>query len=169
MEEDVTKVKEVKVKDPAKVAQGKKNKKKGAAFELLVRKDMESKGWHISKWSNNIEFVYDVEGEIIDAIVISAKHKFNPFARVMTMGTGFPDYIAFKKVFKDYLEVIGVESKSNGYLDAEEKEKCWWLLNKEVFSKILVASKSKDGSKEIIYKEFIPDKPLEENKNTKDL
>ncbi len=48
--------------------------------------------------------------------------------------------------------VIGVEAKSNGYLDQIETEKCEWLLENNIFSKILIASKGKKRG-EIIYKE----------------
>lgn len=49
--------------------------------------------------------------------------------------------------------VIGCEVKSNGYLTKEEKEKCKWLLDNNVFSKILIAKKgTKRGG--IIYDEF---------------
>ena len=37
--------------------QGKKNRQAGARFELKVRKDLESKGWIVDKWSNNVEFI----------------------------------------------------------------------------------------------------------------
>ncbi len=48
---------------------------------------------------------------------------------------------------------VGVECKSNGYLDKTEKEKCAWYLKNKVFSKILMASKgTKRG--EIVYKEY---------------
>ena len=35
---------------------GKKSKAAGGRFELKVRKDLESKGWIVSKWMNNVEF-----------------------------------------------------------------------------------------------------------------
>jgi len=57
-----------------------------------------------------------------------------------------------EKIREGY-EIIGVEVKSNGYLDKEEKEKCRWLLENNVFSKILIASKGNKRG-EIIYKEF---------------
>jgi len=44
-------------------------------------------------------------------------------------------------------EIIGVEAKSNGYLDRIEKAKCEWLLENKVFSKILIAKKTKVGRK----------------------
>jgi hypothetical protein len=39
--------------------------------------------------------------------------------------------------------VIGVEVKMNGKLSREEKLKCAWLLEKRIFSEILVAEKVK--------------------------
>ena len=54
---------------------------------------------------------------------------------------------------KRLYEVIGVESKSNGYLTKEEKEKVKWLLKNKIFSKILIAKKSKVRG-EIIYDEI---------------
>ena len=79
--------------------------------------------------------------------LISAKRKFNPFTKFASFGNGFPDFIAFKHIIiqgliKDnanlekvmntsYLahQIIGIEVKSNGYLDKEEREKCRWLLH----------------------------------------
>lgn len=163
-----------------KKTQGKKNRQAGARFELKVRKDLESKGWNVFKNTNNVEFKeYPVgvtssrggDGGIdILGKLIPAKRKYNPYKKVMAIGTGFPDFVAFtnKKGFRiDTLEtinyfsneperyfVIGVEAKSNGYLDKTEKEKCKWLLENNIFSKILIASKSKKRG-EIIYKEFL--------------
>lgn len=104
--------------------------------------------------------------------LIPAKHKFRGPGIPMAIGTGFPDFIAFTKAgveyawmypsheveYKEYsgkpnTNVIGVEVKSNGYLDKTEKEKCVWLLENNIFSKILIASKGKKRG-EIIYKEF---------------
>lgn len=129
-----------------KTKQGKKNKESGRAFELKVRRDMESKGYFVSKWANNVE----------GGIVIPAKHQFNFYSKVMTMGTGFPDFIAYKKV--DWLpagyNVVGVEAKSNGYLDKSEKEKVKILLDIEVFDFILVAYKG-DKRGEILYDKYL--------------
>jgi len=134
------------------VAQGKKNRASGARFELNVRKDLESKNWITDKWTKNV----DLE----KAELIPAKRKFNPFNRVMSIGTGFPDFIAFKPIvdmredkFQAY-KIIGVESKTTGYLDKTEKEKCKFLLENNVFKNIIIAKKGKT-SKEIIYKDFI--------------
>ena len=49
--------------------------------------------------------------------------------------------------------IYGVECKSNGKLDKEEKEKCKWLLSNNIFSKILIASKGKKRGS-IDYKQF---------------
>jgi|SRR3989344_1378194 len=119
--------------------QGKKNRASGARFELKVRKDLESNGWITDKWTKNI----DLEKKEL----VPAKRKFNPFNRVMTIGTGFPDFIAFRPVVNSKAEglheynVIGVEAKSNGTLDKKEKEKCSFLLERNIFKDILIAKK----------------------------
>ena len=130
---------------------GKKARASGARFELRVRKDLESKGWIVSKWMNNVEILLNDGLGIFRAKLIPAKHKFRGPGIPMAIGTGFPDFIAFKEFCRDqsgtdativYYEIIGVECKSNGYLDKEEKEKCEWLKN-NIFSKILTAKKGK--------------------------
>lgn len=81
--------------------------------------------------------------------LISAKHKFNPFSKVMSMGTGFPDFVAMKRVALSnndiVYKVIGIEVKSNGYLDSEERDKVKWLLDNNIFNKIIIAKKDKSG------------------------
>jgi len=127
------------------VKQGKKNRAKGSEFERKVRKDLESLGWIVAKWSNNVE----------NGKLIPAKHKFNPFKKIMSTGTGFPDFMIFKRWICNECTkpcgytVLGVEVKSNGYLDKEEKKKLDWLLDNEVFSDIFIAKKGMKG--EIIY------------------
>ena len=133
---------------------GKKAKASGARFELKVRKDLEKDDWIVSKWMNNVD--------IDNNTLIPAKHKFRGKGIPMAIGTGFPDFIAFRQHREPYymdnddgylFGVIGVESKSNGSLDKIEKEKCTWLLENNIFSKILIASKGiKRG--EILYTEF---------------
>ncbi|MEK6830157.1 MAG: hypothetical protein AABY15_08640 [Nanoarchaeota archaeon] len=127
-----------KMPNKKKSTQGRKNRAAGARFELKVRSSLEKDGWTIAKWTNNV----DLEQRKL----IKAKRKFNPFLKVLGMGTGFPDFVCFKKVGKLY-EVIGVESKANGWLDKEEKEKCKWLLENKIFSKILIANKAKERGK----------------------
>lgn len=150
--------------------QGQKNKADGAKFELRVRKDLEEQGWIVAKWPNNVEFTpYNCKEENCCVLhkpigkLIPAKHKFNFFTKVMTIGTGFPDFIAFKN-WEDVIyaqlpdityKIIGVESKSNGMLSKEEKEKCRWLLDKKIFSKILIAHKEKIKNKiKVVYEDF---------------
>jgi hypothetical protein len=131
-------------KKPSKSKQGKKNRAAGARFELKVRKDLEDNGWIIDKWTNNI----DLEEEKL----VKAKRKYNPFNKIMIIGTGFPDFIGFRLKNKSY-DVIGIEVKGNGWLDQSEKEKCKFLLKKKIFSKILIAKKGKKRG-EIEYIDF---------------
>lgn len=156
------------MKDAAKVKQGKKNKAAGQRFELKVRKDLEEKGWIVSKWMNNVEFWIDQSNgeETSGTRLIPAKHKFCGIGRPMAIGTGFPDFVCWHKnlnveVLKQLrgekhhcVGTLGVEAKSNGYLDKIEKEKCEWLIENNVFSKILVASKDPNKRGAILYKEF---------------
>jgi len=68
---------------------------------------------------------------------------------------GFPDFLAYKLLNIEDFKIIGVECKSNGYLDPEERKKCRWLLENKIFSKILVAKKKKEGRKVVVkYLEF---------------
>jgi hypothetical protein len=124
--------------------QGKKSRAAGARFELKVRGDLEKEGWIVDKWTNNVDLE---EGKLV-----KAKRKFNPYRKVLGIGTGFPDFIAFRPKGKNY-EVTGVEVKGNGWLDKNEKEKCRFLLEKGIFSKILVAKKGKKRG-EIEYLDF---------------
>ena len=112
-----------------KVAQGKKNRRDGAAFERKVRADLIDMGWNVDKFTNNI-----FEGEVKAA-------KTN---RWMMRSMGFPDFIIWKG-FGSSFKVEGVECKTNGRLDKIEKEKCQIYLDKEVFARIWIASK--DGTK----------------------
>jgi len=150
-----------------KKKQGKKNKASGAAWELKVRKDMETCEWFVSKFQNNVEFGKIEDGNEFIPIkwkdltlangehyphpngrMIPAKRKYNQFSRAMTIGTGFPDFICWQPITN--YDVIGVEAKSNGYLDKEEREKCKWLLENKVFSIILIAKKKKEGRKVVV-------------------
>lgn len=127
------------LKKKSLVSKGKKSKSSGGQFELRVRKDLEEKGFIVDKWSNNI----DLETKSVHP----AKRKYNPFAKVMTIGTGFPDFIAFQKREDKRYEIIGVEVKINGTLNRIEKEKCKLYLEKETFSQILIAKKVKEKNK----------------------
>ena len=125
-------------KDKSKMKKGRKSKASGGQFELRVRKDLEAKGWIVDKWSNN----FDLE----EGAVIPAKRKFNPFSKVMTIGTGFPDFVCFNKR-GDLYKIIGVEVKMNGLLNRVEKDKCLQYLNNGIFSEILVARKVKENNR----------------------
>lgn len=128
--------------------QGKKNREKGQRFEVKVRKELEKKGWIVDRWSNNVEID---GGELFISTHTTVKWPKLVPARPGPFNlrtTGFPDFITFRvsPYFDDdkvYHEVIGVECKSGGYLTKEEKEKCKWLIENNVFSKILIAKKGK--------------------------
>ncbi len=162
-----------------KSLRGKKARKSGQLFELRVRKDLESDGWTVCKFDNNVELPTTIiSADAYTSVkfknkgkLIIAKRKYNPYNKVMTIGVGFPDFVVFRKtdqhIYSDIEsnlnfkggeftnnpfvhEVIGVESKSNKYLDKEEKAKVAWLLENKIFSKILVAYKGKVPG-EILY------------------
>ena len=131
---------------------GKASREAGARFELKVRADLEDKKWIVDRWSNNV----DLENQKI--IPAKKKWKYNPFRKIMmpsVQSTGFPDFIAFQLLNKDRYQVIGVEVKSNGILSKTEKQKCKFLLDKKIFSQILIAKKKKLGRKiEVEYIDF---------------
>ena len=132
--------------------QGKKNQQAGARFERKVRADLEDKGWIVSKWQNNVEFYIDAQkSPHVFGKLIPAKQ-----GRFRKTSTGFPDFICMKRISMipaPNYEVFGVEAKSKGYLSKEEKEKCKWLLDNNIFNKILIASKGKKRGS-IEYNEF---------------
>ena len=152
-----------------KQKQGKKNRKKGSEWEKIVRKDIEAKGWIVSKWQNQVEFYQDMQ--TVDPHIAPVKGRLIPCRMnfrgkgiPMMLGAGFPDFIAYKydhmhsilhageqEDRKQYF-IIGVEAKINGYLTPEERAKCEWLLTNNIFSKILIAFKNKEGK--IEYKEY---------------
>ena len=127
------------LKKRVEVKRGKKSRAGGSQFEARVRKDLEGKGWVVDKWSNNVD----------GGKVVPCKRKFNPFNKVMTIGTGFPDFVCFERR-GDLFKVIGVEVKMNGNLSRVEKEKCVWYLENGIFSEILVASKKKVGRRVVV-------------------
>ena len=118
--------------------QGKLNRAAGARFELKVREDLEKMGWTVSKWMNSIDNEKNK--------IIPAKRKFNPFLKTMIIGTGFPDFIAFKKTENGF-EVIGVEVKTKGLLDKIERGQALWLIKNKIFSRLLIARKKQQGKR----------------------
>jgi len=149
---------------------GKRSRAQGKAFELRVRKDLEEKGWIVDRWNNQVSDFPDDNIKLPpelreDRKLIPAKAKFRGMGIPMMLSSGFPDFIAYKRVnkpeemrvikIKQTYEVIGVECKMNGILDKQEKEKCKWLLKNNIFSCIWIASKTKVKNKVVIeYKEF---------------
>lgn len=127
---------------------GKKSRARGQRFESKVRQNLEELGWTVSKWMNTVDF--DKLGKI--GKLVPAKRKYNPFLKALSIGTGFPDFVCFKKSGKKY-EIIGLEVKINGYLDKAEKGMAIWLLENKIFSRILIAKKSKKNS-DIEYVDF---------------
>jgi len=129
--------------------QGKLNRAAGRKFEAKVRSELENLGWVVDKWTNTVDYQ--------KWKLVPAKRKYNPFLKVLIIGTGFPDFICFKKIEGDSgnYDVIGVEVKRNGYLDQIEKGMCHWLLESHIFSKILIAKAKKDSKKiEVEYINF---------------
>jgi hypothetical protein len=133
--------------------QGKRNRAAGVRFEAKVRENLEEMGWIVNKWMNNIDYSKNK--------VVPAKRKYNPYRKAMVIGTGFPDFMCFRKA--DYEsseggdrgEVLGIEVKRNGYLDKVEKGMCIWLLENKIFSRILIAKAAKNGRKlEVEYDDF---------------
>ncbi len=155
-------------KKKSNIRKGSLSRAQGARFELKVREDLEEKGRVVDKWGNNVGMCDKEGNEIIKKIIekkkcyvlkksnkkikfeevifdklIPAKRKYNPFKKVMTIGTGFPDFIAIKHVHSGLYDVIGVEVKMNGVLSKIEKEKCRWYLQKGIFPQIWIAKKGK--------------------------
>jgi len=134
-------------KKKSDIKKGKTSRAKGVRFELKVRKDLEAKGRVVDKWTNNVDLE---KGKLI-----TAKRKFNPFSKAMTIGTGFPDFISIRHVYDDMYSVVGVEVKINGILSKEEKEKCAWYLKSKIFSQIWIAKAVQRGRKmEVEYEDF---------------
>ena len=148
------------MKNPNKVKQGKKSKRDGAMFELKVRADLESKGWIVDRWSNQVELDnYTIVEEGKDKY---GKYDFCKAGKLVKaksfMGrsrtNGFPDFIIFRNVDNySFYDVWGVEVKMKGKLSKEEKEKCVWYLENKIFSKIFIASQGEQKGK-VKYEEF---------------
>lgn len=133
--------------------QGKRNRAAGLRFEAKVREKLEGMGWVTSKWMNTVDHE--------KLKLIPAKRKYNPFRKAMVIGTGFPDFVAFKRTVDSHYSVIGVEVKRNGSLNKEEKGMILWLLENKIFSRVLIATSGKKRG-EIDFLDF-------EKEYTKDL
>jgi hypothetical protein len=151
---------------------GKKSRIDGAKFELVVRLELEKKGWIVIKNPNNVieetklneaqgihlgnnAWIKRMEPET-KKYFKQGKSKYNPFTKRLMMNSGgFPDFLCYRTmeltpIDENHYEIIGVECKTNGKLDKEEKEKVKWLLEKKIFSRILIASKEMNGKKQTI-------------------
>jgi hypothetical protein len=122
---------------------GKRSRAKGLVFESKVRQSLEELGWIVTKWTNTID--YDKNGNI--GKIVPAKRKYNPFLKTLSIGTGFPDFVCFRRNSDGNYEVIGLEVKGNGYLDKVEKGMCLWFIENKIFSKILIAKRGKERGK----------------------
>ena len=132
--------------------QGKRNKAMGADFERRVRKDLEEKGWKVSKYQNNVEFFESEWSKDWDEKpFIKGKSVPAKASRYRLSSTGFPDFIAYELDG----EIQFVECKTNGYLSKEEKETAKWYLDNNYCSKFLIAYKTKEKNRvKVNYKEF---------------
>jgi hypothetical protein len=126
--------------DLTKVQRGKRARRSGREFENQVRRDLEAKNYIVCKWTNTVDITEDK--------IIPAKSKFNPYTRrVMSEGSGLPDFVAFRKVILKtpsgepltFFNVVGIEAKKAKYLDKKERRICKWYLEHETFSKMYVA------------------------------
>ena len=132
--------------------QGKKNRARGKAFELKVRKDLEKQGWIMFRNSMDV-----IEGKFKQ----TTGH-WNPFTKSMMMSqSGFPDFICLKynKMTGSinpvplgwniqFVECKGGDNNHNK-LDKEEKEKVDWIkYNLQI--PVIVANKGEKRG-EIIY------------------
>ena len=134
-------------KKKSEIKKGRISRARGARFELKTREDLETQGYILDKWTNNVN--------LEESKIVKAKRKYNPFKKMLIIGTGFPDFIAFKRKKENSYEIIGVEVKINGILSKIEKEKCRWYLKNKIFSKIWIAKSKKVGKKiEVEYIEF---------------
>jgi len=143
-----------------KQKQGKRNLERGRRFEVKVYKDLEAKGWICARWTKNVEAEFNVKIKGMGKVRYRKKLIPARQGKFRKTSTGFPDFIAFKFDSYDNLNlehnlyhIIGIEVRSKGYLTKEEKEKCKWLLDNNIFSKILIAKKGKKRG-EIEYTEF---------------
>lgn len=124
---------------------GKKSRAKGQRFELKVRSDLEELGWIVSKWMNTVDL--EKSSKIGKLALIPAKRKYNPFLKALSVGTGFPDFVCLKRKLNGDYEVIGLEVKTTGYLDKQERDMCILLLEGKIFSRILIAKQGKERGK----------------------
>jgi hypothetical protein len=132
---------------------GKNSRAKGKAFEKRVEQDLEKLGWTVIKFNKKV----DLEKNML----VTAKAQFNPFfGRIVGEGSGFPDFICFKKVETekvpglirgDTYHIKLVESKTNNSLDKKEKEMVNWIKTNLGLRVIIASPGLKRG--QIVYVE----------------
>ena len=119
--------------------------------------EFDTRNKEVEDWGYDSVCIMEREGKL---------HPAKSF-RGITRSNGFPDFIAFRDYPDcwecDNKEVIGVEVKTNGILSKIEKERCSWYLDNNIFSKILIASKSEFAENNIVYKEY--ERGLKKNDN----
>lgn len=110
-----------------------------------------------------------IDADFREGKLIQAKAKFRRPGIPIMMSAGFPDFACSQicsegngfhasigKHWIDYdCAFCGVEVKTNGYLDKIERKKCRWYLDNCIFSKILIAEKTKVKNRVVIvYHDF---------------
>lgn len=153
---------------------GASNRRKGSAFEMLVRKDLGSMGLIVTKFQGNVGFKLNPKHDlnnITKQILLIDHLKNNPeklqivpakASRFRLSTTGLPDFIAFfprnhktcwflGKIEPEHQisrgDIIGIEAKTNGYLDKVERAKLTFMLDNHIFDKIFIAKQVKEGRK----------------------
>ena len=126
---------------------GEKSRAKGRDFERKARKWLEEQGWIVVKNTNQVDLEKGIQH--------NCKPKYNPFTKSFMMNSGgFPDFICYRKygagIHTGY-NVVGVEVKYAKYFSKEEKEKCEWLLDNNIYSKIYIVSNMLENNKSKIY------------------
>ena len=122
----------------------KKAKADGAKFEKKTREHYEDMGWVVTKWRNNIDLQ---TGKIVKA------NNFYIPGRGNVMGSGFPDFVMFRAKTMWVYELMFVESKLNGFLTKEEKEKLKVL--QDLGHTTFIAYEDKSQQNNIRLREFI--------------
>ena len=119
---------------------GRKGKASGLDFEKRTRAHLESFGWIVSKFPN----------KPVDGKLVAAKNMFRGPGIPMAMGTGFPDFIAYKPIYLEGVlvyQVIFVECKVAKYLSETEREMARWYLANKYCSAFHVAYRTKEKNK----------------------
>src|SRR3990167_928792 len=112
-----------------KQEQGLKNRIKGRAFEMQVRRLLEKHGFVVSRWTNNVFFEFPDNDVKIK--IAPARHVMARSLKFRTINTGFPDFIFYSHtpqanspvIHEERFAVMACEVKTNRYLNPEERRK----------------------------------------------